>query len=390
VGLNARCRAALAVVGLVASATLAGCSGGGSEAPVAATGSWQDMSPAPIAGRSPAASVWTGKEMVVWGGGSCKANPCQFDNVEPLADGGAYDPVADTWRSIAQGPLAARTGTAFDWSGKELLVWGGGIGTTQVFADGAAYDPAADSWRPLPPSPLTARRAKGVWTGRELLVWGGRDIVDTKFFADGAAYDPVANSWRMLPPVELSARERVSMISTGKEVVVFGGGTSNEAFGDGAAYDPVANSWRMLPQPPFAPRFVEANWTGKEILYWGGEDWAQVFDDGAAYDPAANRWRPLPSAALRGRVAAAHVWTGREMLIWGGTTGTFNTYLADGAAYAPESDSWRPLPTWTGRFVASDHWTGREMVIWGGTVPTGAPGRAVEIKSAADGRRYVP
>jgi len=84
------------------------------------------------------------------------------------------------------------------------------------------------------------------------------------------------------------------------------------------------------------------------------------------------------------------VWTGRELLIWGGTTGTFNTYLADGAAYAPESDSWRPLPTWTGRFVASDHWTDREMVIWGGIVPTGAPGRAVEIKSAADGRRYVP
>ena len=30
------------------------------------------------------------------------------------------------------------------------------------------------------------------------------------------------------------------------------------------------------------------------------------------------------------------------------------------------------------------------MIVWGGTMPTGAPGRNVEIASAADGRRYVP
>jgi hypothetical protein len=59
----------------------AACSDGGSEPEVAAIGTWNPMSPAPITGRTPAATVWTGKEMVVWAGGSCKANPCQFDNV---------------------------------------------------------------------------------------------------------------------------------------------------------------------------------------------------------------------------------------------------------------------------------------------------------------------
>ncbi len=129
------------------------------------------MSTAPIAGRTGSARVWTGKEMVIWGGGSCKANPCQFDNVEPLADGAAYEPVADTWRRIAPSPLSARTAVVGVWSGKEMLLWGGEVGTTQVFADGAAYDPAADSWRPLAPSPLAARRSSGVWTGKELVVW---------------------------------------------------------------------------------------------------------------------------------------------------------------------------------------------------------------------------
>jgi len=128
----------------------------------------------------------------------------------------------------------------------------------------------------------------------------------------------------------------------------------------------------------------------KELLMWGGEDWARVYDDGAAYDPAADSWRPLPAAGLSPRIGTAQVWTGRELLVWGGTPGTFNNYFADGAAYTPDGDRWRRLPNWTGRFVASNVWTGREMIVWGGIVPTGAAGKTVEIKSVADGRRYLP
>src|SRR5437764_244170 len=81
----------------------------------------------------------------------------------------------------------------------------------------------------------------GGGTGGELLVWGGRDIVSGLDLADGAAYDPATDRWRMLPPAGLSARSmRDGMAWTGKEVVLWGGGTSNEAFDDGAAYDPAA------------------------------------------------------------------------------------------------------------------------------------------------------
>ncbi|MDQ3643323.1 MAG: hypothetical protein M3450_18115, partial [Actinomycetota bacterium] len=137
-----RIRTAVAAVMLLG---LAACSGGGSsdgaiDGSAGATGNWEDIRPAPIAGRSPAALAWTGKEMVVWGGGTCKANPCQFDNVEPLGDGGAYTPSSDTWRTIATSPLTARRGVASAWTGRELLIWGGGVGTTEVYSDGAAYD----------------------------------------------------------------------------------------------------------------------------------------------------------------------------------------------------------------------------------------------------------
>jgi hypothetical protein len=131
-------------------------------------------------------------------------------------------------------------------------------------------------------------------------------------------------------------------------------------------------------------------WSDKELLFWGGEDWTQVFSDGAAYDPATDTWRALPDSPLSGRVGTAQVWTGEQMVVWGGTPGTFNNYLADGAAYVPASDRWERITGWSGRYVASSLWTGREMVVWGGIVPSGGSARTVEIRSVADGRRYVP
>jgi hypothetical protein len=43
-----------------------------------------------------------------------------------------------------------------------------------------------------------------------------------------------------------------------------------------------------------------------------------------------------------------------------------------------------------GKAGASEVWTGTELIVWGGTVPVGGSSRSVEIKSANDGRRYVP
>jgi hypothetical protein len=64
-------------------------------------------------------------------------------------------------------------GTAGVWTGDQLLIWGGTPGTyNNFFADGAAYDPATDRWHRLAPS--SGRFASGaVWTGTEMLVWGG-------------------------------------------------------------------------------------------------------------------------------------------------------------------------------------------------------------------------
>ena len=99
---------------------LAACSGGESsdgatDEPAGATGTWEDIRPAPIAGRTPAATAWTGKEMVVWGG---------FSTTE-LNDGAAYNPADDTWSQLPLSPLLGRQGHAMAWVGEKMVVWGG-------------------------------------------------------------------------------------------------------------------------------------------------------------------------------------------------------------------------------------------------------------------------
>jgi hypothetical protein len=79
------------------------------------------------------------------------------------------------------------------WTGSEMIVWGGR--DPSPLATGASYDPATDSWTPLPTggSAPTARfRHSTVWTGTEMIVWGG---FGTVFENSGARYDPGLNSW---------------------------------------------------------------------------------------------------------------------------------------------------------------------------------------------------
>jgi N-acetylneuraminic acid mutarotase len=97
-----------------------------------------------------------------------------------FGDGGAYDPATDTWRPLPSADAPSpRYGQTAVWTGTEMVVWGGLASGGTVLGDGAAYNPATNTWRVLPtacaPSPRTGHSA--VWTGGEMIVWGGRDDV---------------------------------------------------------------------------------------------------------------------------------------------------------------------------------------------------------------------
>ena len=109
--------------------------------------------------RSGHTAVWTGSEMIVWGG-------------SPGHIGGRYNPSTDSWTatSTTNEPSFRLNQTAV-WTGSEMIIWSGNVSDNT----GGRYNPITDSWTAT--STINAPTARightAVWTGSEMIVWGG-------------------------------------------------------------------------------------------------------------------------------------------------------------------------------------------------------------------------
>src|SRR5205823_5833600 len=81
----------------------------------------------------------------------------------------------DMWTptSINLAPTARQSHTAV-WTGSEMIIWGG-TDPSSDFNTGGRYNPSTDSWTPTSTVNAPAARAfhTAVWTGSEMIVWGG-------------------------------------------------------------------------------------------------------------------------------------------------------------------------------------------------------------------------
>jgi hypothetical protein len=305
------------------------------------SGQWTRAAPSRLWGRFGYSAVATGDEVILWGG--C----CGPAGRGSRAAGAVYGIERDDWREIDPGPLVNRFQHTAVWTGREMIVWGGSDGH-RPRKEGAAYNPRSGRWRRIAPAPLSARHYHAaVWTGREMIVWGGSRPLSgerQRVLSDGAAYDPWRDSWRRLAPSPFrSAPARVlgtgleaelDAAWTGRGMIVWNGAR-------GAMYRPRSDSWYPLPPPPPSIRHWKpsdsAIWTGAELIVWGG--WAAVdagdyISNGASYDREQHRWRVLPDAPIGGRDRHVAIWTGEAMLVWGGCC-RGDRYHSDGALYRP-------------------------------------------------------
>src|SRR6476659_4764460 len=115
-------------------------------------------------GRDDHTAVWTGSEMIVWGG------------YPQLNTGGRYNPSTDSWTvtSTTNVPTGRLLHTAV-WTGSEMIVWGGDNNNGDHFNTGGRYNPSTDNWTPtnVSTAPDPRRSHTAVWTGSEMIVWGG-------------------------------------------------------------------------------------------------------------------------------------------------------------------------------------------------------------------------
>jgi len=120
--------------------------------------------------------------MVVWGG----ENPSKFDT------GALYDPATDSWvgTTSTTGAPSARSHMKGVWTGREMIIWGGGSGGPHLNS-GARYNPATDTWSgptPTAGSPTGRASFAMVWTGSRMIVWGGDQ--DGTLVNTGGIYQP--------------------------------------------------------------------------------------------------------------------------------------------------------------------------------------------------------
>jgi hypothetical protein len=318
-------------------------------------------------------AVWTGSEMIIWGGAywtSC----CIPDN-KSVRTGGRYNPTTDTWTPTSMGgsPSARYLHSAI-WTGMEMIVWGGYDGFSYLNT-GSRYNLSTDSWTVTSagtnvPSGRAIRTA--VWTGSEMIVWGGYGT-SPAYKQDGGRYNPLADSWNTTSTAANcpSARRDHTAVWSGTKMIIWGGYTASSPYytNTGGGYNPSTDIWNATSTDTDCPsvrRYHAGIWNGTEMIIWGGNGGSNV-NTGGRYNPLADSWTAtstgtnVPSA----RYGHTAIWTGTEMIIWGGSGGG-NT----GGRYNPSGDSWITTSTGTNCPTArSSHtavWTGSEMIAWGG------------------------
>jgi hypothetical protein len=235
---------------------------------------WTKLRPPPEV-RDGAAFVWTGSELVAWGGCAPRAS----DACDPTADGFAFDPANRSWERISAAPLAATSADAI-WTGEEAIF----LHPVSGRLGGQAYDPRSGEWREISIAPIAPRNGGiRVWTDAELVVWGGGRPGEPAA-RSGAAYDPSSDTWRPIAqaPIGLNL---ASGMWTGRELLVFGSLLNDRNVAEtrtavGAAYHPATDSWREISPSRLSPQATSAVWRQGRIVAWDYEVRSQEYNPG--------------------------------------------------------------------------------------------------------------
>ena len=316
--------------------------------------------------------------MIVWGGRDESDYAARYNHGAIYTLPSQLPPLAgeDTWTATSELTPRARCRHTAVWTGTDMLVWGGSDNTA-VLIRGEIYNPVANTWTSildtLGNTPEARDRHSAVWTGSTMVIWGGATFAGLPINT-GGIYN--AGAWTVTSQTGVpEARFYHSVVWTGSEMIVWGGltGTGSTPTGTGGRYNPTANTWGTAistgTNAPEARYDHTAVWTGTQMIIWGGRDSAKLYNTGGIYDPAINSWTATSVGAdvPAGRYGHTAVWTGTQMIIWGGTDGVnrFN----DGAIYDPASNSWSKITTFRapiGRFRHTALWITNRMIVFGG------------------------
>ncbi len=286
--------------------------------------------------------VWTGTEFIFWGGfvdayciGQIPNVTCYPANYN-IVQGIRYTPLTNTWTdmSTVNAPQGRRNHKAV-WTGSEMLIWGGRRGDLlqDYLNTGAKYNPAANTWTTLPvPNSFNGREDFVMEVaGANVIIWGGKRQQATTGTLpngcspgntytgtydsvinhnDGRLYSLVNNNWIAMSMTNAPMARHHAGASWAAYQLIIAGGTNTGAPhtycgfcpgpvipvpcsrvvpGDsvlftGASYDPINNIWTTIPNAPKAFTNMTSIFDDDQYISFFGRD--TIF----SYEPGAGDW----------------------------------------------------------------------------------------------------
>ncbi len=278
--------------------------------------------------------IWTGSEVLTFG-----SNPNGVRDEVCRFHGWAYNPAENSWRSIAPLPEGTerRNGPNSLWTGSEVIIWGGnGCGQFPNNVGAIlAYNPQKDTWR-------VAGTNQDVFSSSywDVLSWTGSEILlFDSINSNGGVYNPENDTYREIstsgaPKGEGKGDSRIVWTWTGSELIVLNAKKHN-----GARYVLKTDMWAQISIVGAPEMFEEqrAVWTGNEMIVWGrrcSDCYKTGGQEGGIYNPVTDSWRRTRrKGAPQPRHEFTAIWSGSEMIVWGGSS--FHDYLNTGGRYRP-------------------------------------------------------
>ena len=156
------------------------------------TNTWSSIAAAPIAQRSSHAEVWTGDKMIVWGGRQLSGSPEVMH-----ANGAVYNPSTNTWTTMSNTNAPEQCyDQAAVWTGKEMIVFGGTSNSSSSCST-KRYVLSEDKWYNVTsnnqPDKVYRSSIYGAFDGSRAVFWGGAPLFQNQPNDQGGLYLPPAN-----------------------------------------------------------------------------------------------------------------------------------------------------------------------------------------------------
>lgn len=276
-----------------------------------------------------------------------------------------------TWETaLRQIPLGPRRDHAVSALGLEVVILGG----TTISADNKpstplrpveAYAPLTDSWRPLANLPIAVTHANLASVHGKLYMLGGMTGDKGMLLPTGASYkfSPFANTWEAIPEMPPATKRGAAAVCAWKDLVIVAGGVKRLNTYTGArttsskvsAFNTINRSWIAYPDLPEGGRDHAGGAIWNNTIYVvGGQMGGRGNVKGDVFALNLNKpetgWKKKASMLVP-RAGASMVEINDKLYVFGGNTqgSDGKEVTADVEVYDPERDEWEsaedmPLP----------------------------------------------